>query len=258
MIRFFDSHAHVYDKAYDGTREQMLKDVFRSVDYLVCPSEDLETSRLSVSLAQAYPGIYAAVGFHPHRAAGMTEEALSDIEEMAQSSPKVVAIGEIGLDYFRLKSEKEDQLSCFERQLALADIVDLPVIIHARDSFGDTLAVLKKHKSPRLRGVIHCFSGSYEMAKELIKLGFYISFAGSVVFPGSVRLKAVAKQIPLERLLIETDSPYLTPPPFRGRINTPVHVSLVAEELARLKECSVETIAKATYDNACTLFQLKK
>lgn len=256
MTRFFDSHAHVYDRAYDVTREQMLRDVLQSIDYLVCPSEDLETSKRSVSLAEAYPGIYAAVGFHPHRASMMTEEALKDIEAMAVNSPKVVAIGEIGLDYFRLRSEKADQLRCFAGQLELGKQLDLPVIIHARDSFGDTLAVLKEHKSPRLRGVIHCFSGSYETAKELMKLGFYISFAGPVVFPGSVKLKSVARQIPLERLLIETDSPYLTPPPFRGSINTPANVALVAEELARLKECSVEAIAKATYDNACALFQI--
>lgn len=256
MIRYFDSHAHVYDKVYGGERDQMLADVFQTLDYLVCPAEDVETARQAVSLADTWPGIYAAVGIHPHRTGFMEEGALADIEALAGCSEKVAAIGEIGLDYFRLRSEKSVQISWFEHQLELAKQLDLPVIIHARDSLGDTLAIVKEHHDSRLRGVIHCYSGSLETAKELMMLNFYISFAGPVVFPGSIKLKAVAKQIPLDRLLIETDSPYLTPPPYRGSRNTPANVALVAEEIARLKECSPETITKATYENACRLFRI--
>lgn len=168
------------------------------------------------------------------------------------------AVGEIGLDYYYLYTDKETQKYWFARQIELAKELDLPILIHDRDAHGDTLSILKAHQGGNLRGILHCFSGSQETAKELMKLGFYISFAGPVVFPKSLKLKEVAKEIPMDRLLIETDSPYLTPPPFRGKRNDPSNVRFVAEEIARLKGVSAEEIAEQTKRNAMEVYGIGK
>ena len=166
--------------------------------------------------------------------------------------------GEIGLDYHYFYSDKEMQQKWFHRQIELAGKLDLPIIIHDRDAHGDTLRILREHKRDSLRGILHCYSGSLEMAKEFIRLGFYISFAGPVVFPKSTKLKQVAKGIPLNRLLIETDSPYLAPPPHRGERNTPRNVIYVAEEIARLKDLSVEAVVFQTTTNACNIYKIEQ
>ena len=258
MMRLFDSHAHVYDKQFDSDRDSMLKNVFRTLDYVVCPSENVETSRQTVALLPCYAGLYGAVGIHPHETKNATDEALQEIANLAKSDDKVVAIGEIGLDYYYFYSPKEIQKIWFEKQIELAKELDLPIIIHDREAHGDTFSILKKQASTKLRGIMHCYGGSVEMAKELMKLGFYISFAGPVVFPKSSKLKEVAKAIPLDRLLIETDSPYLTPPPHRGERNNPSYVRFVAEEIARLKQISVETVVEQTRQNALHIYQIKK
>lgn len=252
----FDTHAHLYDKAFDRDRDQLIPALFKSLDYIVIPSEDLETSRKAVALAETYDPLYAAVGIHPQVTKDASEEILRKIGDLALSHPKVKAIGEIGLDYYYLYTDKEIQKEWFARQIELAKDLNLPFLIHDREAHGDTLSILKEHKSPAMRGILHCFSGSLETAKELIRLGFYISFAGPVVFPRSIRLKEVAAALPLERILIETDSPYLTPPPNRGKRNDPSNVYYVAEELARLKKLPVEEIISRTRGNAIRIYDI--
>lgn len=249
----FDTHAHLYDKAFDRDREEVISRLFQTLDYVVVPSEDVETSRKAVALAKSYDHIYAAVGIHPQVTKEASEEALGEIADLT-TSPKVKAIGEIGLDYYYLYTEKETQKYWFARQIELAKELDLPILIHDRDAHGDTLDILKAHKGGNLRGILHCFSGSLETAKELMKLGFYISFAGPVVFPKSLKLKEVAKEIPMDRLLIETDSPYLTPPPHRGKRNDPTNVFYVAQEIAKLKGLPMEEVVEQTRKNAMDIY----
>lgn len=252
----FDTHAHLYDKAFDRDRDEVLARTLEAVDYVVIPSENYETSQKAVRLAETYGPVYGAVGIHPHETKYASEEILQKIGDLAQL-PKVKAIGEIGLDYHFFYSDKETQQKWFARQIELARDLDLPFLIHDREAHGDTLSILKKHKNSRMRGIMHCFSGSVETAEELMKLGFYISFAGPLVFPNSRRLKEAAREIPLDRLLIETDSPYLTPPPHRGERNEPANVIYVAEEIARLKGISVETVVEETRKNGLSIYGIK-
>lgn len=257
-MKLFDTHAHVYDKAFDNDRETMLEDVFSKLDYVVCPAENEESSRKAAALANRYPKIYAAAGIHPQLAAEADEAEYRAIRDMAEKEAKVVAIGEIGLDYHYLYSPVDVQKECFARQIEMAKSLDLPIIIHDRDAHGDTLSILQEHRSPKLRGILHCYSGSYEMAEELLKLNFYISFAGPVVFPKSTKLKEVAQKLPLDRILVETDSPYLTPPPFRGRRNDPTKVLYVAEEIARLKGLPLGKVIEQTRANALDVYQIQE
>lgn len=252
----FDTHAHLYDKAFDRDRDEVLARTLEAVDYVVIPSENYETSQKAVRLAETYGPVYGAVGIHPHETKYASEEILQKIGDLAQL-PKVKAIGEIGLDYHFFYSDKETQQKWFSRQIELARDLDLPFLIHDREAHGDTLSILKKHKNSRMRGIMHCFSGSVETAEELMKLGFYISFAGPLVFPNSRRLKEAAREIPLDRLLIETDSPYLTPPPHRGERNEPANVIYVAEEIARLKGIPVETVVEETRKNGLSIYGMK-
>lgn len=253
----FDTHAHLYDKAFDQDREEVIFRLFQTLDYVVIPSEDAETSKKAVVLAEANDHIYAAVGIHPQVTKDASDEALQEIADMARHHDKVKAIGEIGLDYYYLYTEKETQKYWFSRQIELAKELDLPILIHDRDAHGDTLDILKAHKRQNLRGILHCFSGSLETARELMKLGFYISFAGPLVFPKSHKLKEVAKEIPMDRILIETDSPYLTPPPHRGKRNEPSHVIYVALEIARLKGVPLETVISQTRQNALDIYGIE-
>lgn len=252
----FDTHAHLYDKAFDRDRDEVLARTLEAVDYVVIPSENYETSQKAVRLAETYGPVYGAVGIHPHETKYASEEILQKIGDLAQL-PKIKAIGEIGLDYHFFYSDKETQQKWFARQIELARDLDLPFLIHDREAHGDTLSILKKHKNSRMRGIMHCFSGSVETAEELIKLGFYISFAGPLVFPNSRRLKEAAREIPLDRLLIETDSPYLTPPPHRGERNEPANVIYVAEEIARLKGIPVEIVVEETRKNGLSIYGIK-
>lgn len=256
MTGLFDTHAHLYDKAFDKDREDVIARIFKTLDYVVIPSEDLETSQKAVRLADTHEGIYAAVGIHPQVTNGASDEVLAEIAHLAKTHDKIKAIGEIGLDYHYLYTDKDTQKYWFERQIQMAKELDLPILIHDREAHGDVLEILKRNADSRLRGILHCFSGSIETAKELMKLGFYISFAGPVVFSKSIKLKEVAADIPMDRLLIETDSPYLTPPPYRGKRNDPSNVLLVAEELARIKNMDVQELIDITRENAMKIYQI--
>lgn len=251
-----DSHAHLDDTRFDKDRDELiksLKDV--GVDLVINPGADLQSSIKSVSLSEQYDNIYAAVGIHPHSAKEMDESTLEVLKSFTNRE-KVVAIGEIGLDYYYDNSPRDIQKHRFIEQLDLAKEVDLPVIIHSRDAAGDTFDILKSAQDGSLKGVLHCYSGSVEMALEYIKLGFYISIAGPVTFKNARIVKEVAKAVPMDRLLIETDSPYLTPEPYRGKRNEPIYIRYVAGTIAELRGISFEEVAIKTAENTKKLFRI--
>lgn len=252
----FDSHAHLDDEKFDADREEVIARAFeQGVTGIINVGACMASSARSVALAAKYEGIYAGVGIHPHDAQHAQE---TDYEQLAvwSKQDKVVAIGEIGLDYYYDLSPRDLQRTVFVRQIDVARQMDMPLIIHDRDAHGDILDVLKK-EAKGLRGVLHCFSGSLEMAKEIIKLGFYISIAGPITFKNAAKLPEIAASIPLERLLIETDCPYLTPHPHRGKRNEPAYVKLVAEQVAALRGLELPALSKATSENVKRVFRLK-
>lgn len=256
-MELFDTHAHINDNRFDNDREAMLADCrAQGVRYIMCPAVDRGTAESAIALAEKYDYVYAAVGVHPHESKDVTEADYEYFKEQAFNNDRVRAIGEIGLDYYYDFSDRETQMREFKRQLALAREVDLPIIIHDRDAHGDIMDTLRNDGKGNY-GIFHCYSGSWEMAKEAIKMGFYISFAGPVVFPKSTKLKEVAKQVSLDRLLIETDSPYLTPPPFRGRRNDPSKTQFVAQEIAALRGMEADEIAAITLENGKRIFNIK-
>lgn len=216
---------------------------------------DARTNKLAIELADKYDFIYAAVGWHPVDAIYLTDELFAQLEEQV-NHPKVVAIGECGLDYHWDTSPHDVQKEVFIRQIRLAQLINKPLIIHTRESINDTLDILKTYQADKVGGVMHCYSGSVEMAREFIKLNFKISLAGPVTFTNGRKPQSVAKEIPLEDLLIETDAPYLTPHPNRGKRNEPLYVSLVAKKIAELKEITYEEVCEQTMKNACKLFKI--
>ena len=251
-----DTHAHVQMHQFARDREDVIAAAFADgIARIVVPGIDLETSHAAVALAAAHPGrLFAGVGTHPHDAATLTAEALAGQRTLARA-PGVVAIGEIGLDFYRNLSPRQTQLDALAAQLTLARELDLPVILHNRESHAEMLAMLREH-GHGLRGVFHCFIGDKAMAQDALDLGFYLSFAGPVTFPKNVELAEVAAWAPAERILVETDSPYLTPPPFRGKRNEPRHVALVARRVAELRGLRFEELTELTTRNANTLFRL--
>ena len=254
MIKPFDSHAHLYDQAYDADRAQVLAESARELSGLLIPGSDLASSRQAVELSEMYGNVYAAVGFHPHEARFMLAGDEDALAESAKNK-KVVAIGEIGLDYYYDHSPRETQKTVFIRQLDLSRQLGLPVVIHDRDAHGDILAIMQK-EGKGITGVFHCYSGSWEVAELLFKAGFYLSFGGSLTFKNAAKTVNVAQKAPLDRILIETDAPYLTPVPWRGQRNSPCLVKLVCEKLAELKGLPFEEVASVTAANARALFRL--
>lgn len=255
-IRFFDSHAHMNLHHFDNDREEVLNKIFSSgVEKFVIPGVDMETINSALKLAHQYPDkIYTGLGYHPTDAIKWNDDIHQQIKELAKD-PSVVAIGEIGLDYYWDTSPKDIQHEVFKIQIKLAQELDLPVIIHTRDSHEDTLKILKENNAQK--GIFHCFSGDAKFAKECIDIGFYISFAGNITFKNAQNLRDAAKETPLEHILIETDSPYLTPMPDRGKRNDSSYVKYVAKQIAELKNISVEEVAETTFNNAMKVFKIK-
>ncbi|WP_257351286.1 TatD family hydrolase [Pseudalkalibacillus decolorationis] len=254
----FDTHAHLNATQFDVDREEVIqraKD--EGVSHIVVVGFDRPTIEGAMNLANNYEFIYAAVGWHPVDAIDMTVEDLNWIEELA-SHPKVVAIGEMGLDYHWDKSPKEVQKDVFRQQIRLAKKVKLPIVIHNRDATEDVVSILQEEKAEEVGGIMHCFSGSLEIARECMAMNFYISFGGPVTFKNAKRPKEVAQEIPLDRMLIETDCPYLSPHPLRGKRNESSYVKYVAEQIAELKRISFEELAQKTSDNAFRLFGIKR
>lgn len=249
----FDSHAHLDDNRFDDDRAAVIERARAAgLVGIVNAGACMESSSRSIMLAKEHAFIYAAVGIHPHDAKEAKE---SDYEQLAEwtREAKVVAIGEIGLDYYYDLSPREVQQQVFIRQLDVARQCNKPVIIHDRDAHGDLLAILKK-EAKGLNGVLHCYSGSWEMAKEVLKMGFYISFAGPITYAKDGKLKEVATKVPLDYLLVETDCPYLTPKPYRGRRNEPAHVQFTAEEVAAVRNMDFAALATAATTNTKRLF----
>ncbi|WP_338560759.1 TatD family hydrolase [Paraclostridium sordellii] len=254
----FDSHAHLNDERFDEDREELINSLkAKGVDLVLNPGACIETSKSSVELANKYDFIYAAVGVHPHDVGEMTEDDIETLRKLALENEKVKAIGEIGLDYYYDNSPREIQKKWFKRQIELANELKLPIIIHDRDAHGDTFEIIKNTKSPEIGCVLHCYSGNVELAKEYVKMGCYISIPGTVTFKNNKKTREVAKEIPLEYLLIETDSPYMAPEPHRGKRNNPSLVQFVADKIAQEKGISYEQVCEATKENAKRFFNIK-
>ncbi len=248
----FDTHAHYDDERFDEDRDSVLKNIFEhGVSLVVDPACDLETCKKTIELSSKYDFIYSAVGVHPHSAE--SDGNGNWIEKVAKFSEnkKVVAIGEIGLDYHYDFSPREIQKEIFEKQLALANDLNLPVIIHDREAHADTLELVKKY---RPKGIVHCFSGSAEMAKEFIKLGMYIGFTGSVTFKNANKLLLAAKEVPDDRILLETDCPYMAPVPYRGQRCDSSLLFATAERLAEIRETDTQTLINNARENGCKVY----
>jgi len=253
---YFDSHAHLDDAHFDGDRAAILDDLKNhGVTMVMNVGCDLPSSERSVRLAEQYPFLYAAVGSHPDDADHVDGALLARYRALC-ASPRVRAIGEIGLDYHYEDAPREIQKAAFRAQLDLAAELDMPVIVHEREAHQDALEILDDY--PGLRGVFHCFSGSKEMALDLVRRGWYVGFTGVLTFKNARRAIEAASAVPLDRILIETDCPYMAPEPFRGKRNDPGYVYRVAEALAQIKGISVAAAADATYRNACTLYGIRE
>lgn len=249
----FDTHAHYDDSRFDEDRDELitsLKD--KGVSQIVNCGCDLKSSLTTVALSEKFDFIYAAVGIHAHEAEEATESDLKEIEKLYEKE-KIVAVGEIGLDYHYDFSPREIQLEIFDRQLALANKLDLPVIVHDREAHEDTMKLLTKYKP---KGVVHCFSGSVEMAKEIVKLGMYIGIGGAVTFKNAKKPVEVVEYLPLDRLLLETDAPYMTPVPFRGQRCDSSHIAYTAEKIAQIKGIDVQELISICNENAKKLFRI--
>lgn len=252
-----DSHAHLDDDRFDKDRDKVIRDLKnQGIELVINPGADVASSVKAVSLANKYENIYAAVGVHPHDAKDMDDTTLQLLSSLANNE-KVIAIGEIGLDYHYDNSPRDIQRKWFIEQIRLAKQLKLPIIIHEREASQDMYNILKQEADENLTGVLHCYSGSLEMAREYLKMGFYLSFAGPVTFKNSRVSKEVAQSIPLDRILVETDSPYLAPEPKRGKRNEPLNVRYVAAMIAELRGISFEEIATATTKNVKKLFSIK-
>ena len=253
---YFDTHVHLNSERYENVEKVIADAIENGVSKMVVVGYDLETSRKAVEIASNFDFIYAAVGIHPSEVKTANLSDLEAIERMISGS-KVVAIGEIGLDYHWDKDNKEYQKRFFVEQIKLANKYNLPIIIHSRDAAQDTFEVLKENKKYYEKGIMHCYSYSYEMAEKFIGLGFKIAFGGALTFLNSKENKEVVEKLDLEHLVVETDAPYLTPHPYRGQINEPKHIHLVVEEIARIKNVEKENVAKITHDNACDILGIK-
>ena len=252
----FDTHAHYNDDAFDADRDALLSALpEKGVALVVCPGCDLESSRQCVDLAERYDYIYAAGGFHPANLAGASRTDLDQIRTLA-AHPRVKAIGEVGLDYYWVKSPEDRAFSrdFFDAQLSLAEELDLPVIVHDREARHDCLEVVRAH--PKARGVYHCYSGSLEDAKVLVSLGWMISFTGTITYKNARKALEVVEWLPMDRIMIETDSPYLTPEPFRGKRNDSSRVHLVAEKIAQIKGLEPDEAARITLENGKRFFRI--
>lgn len=254
-MNLIDTHAHVHGSAFDADRAAVLERAQAAgVVRVINVGYDLPSSRASVELARSYPQVYATAGIQPHYALSTSPADLDELRELL-ALPKVVALGEIGLDYHHDRAPRPAQREFFAQQLAIAADVGLPVVIHSREAHADTVEVLAEARFA-LPIVMHSFSGDWEYAAACLELGAYLSFSGPLTFPKSTDLQDVARRAPLDRLLIETDCPYLSPHPFRGKRNEPARVSLVAEHLAALRGMPLDQLADCVWRNACTVFGL--
>ncbi|MDE0689764.1 MAG: TatD family hydrolase [Candidatus Poribacteria bacterium] len=250
---FIDSHAHIQLSQFNRDRDAVLKRAHEvSVSHILAIGFDMETSLGAIELAEQHTHIYATVGMHPHDAKDLTYDTLKTFRELA-AHRKVIALGEMGLDYYRNLSPRPVQKEAFEKQLDLAEELQLPIVIHNRDAYMDILPILEARQG-RIRGVLHCFTGDVELMHRSLAIGFHIGIGGIVTYPNAKDVQAVAQEVPADKLLIETDCPWLTPQFRRGKRNEPAYVHAVAEKIAELRGTSIETIGETTTDNFQKLF----
>ena len=254
----FDTHAHYDDDAFDEDREEIIKALIESdVKRIVNVGANLKTSQNSIDLANKYNLFYAAVGVHPDDAAEVDDDGIAEIRAMC-SEKKVVAVGEIGLDYYWNKDNVELQKNAFIRQIKLAEEMNLPIIVHSREAARDTMDILSEYAAGKVGGVVHCFSYSPEIAVEAVKMGFYIGVGGVVTFKNAKKLKETVEIIPLEKIVLETDCPYLAPTPFRGERNSSLYLEYVVEEIASIKETDADRVKEVTYKNALEMYKINE
>lgn len=256
-MNLIDSHAHLQDEAFAGELEQVLERAQQAgLEKIICVGYDYETSVQALDIARRYSQVYAVVGVHPHDASTLTPDIVEKLYQLARQ-PKVVAIGEIGLDFYRDLSPRDRQQAAFVEQIKIARELYLPVVIHDRDAHQEVLDIIKREKAGKNGGVMHCYSGHLPLAVELMKEGFYISLAGPLTYKNARKTQEVAARVPLDRLLVETDCPYLSPEPFRGKRNEPARVKYMAEKVAELRHKDLEEIAYLTNLNTMNVFRIR-
>lgn len=253
----FDTHAHYDDEAFDDDREELLSHMRqKGIEYIVNVGSDIESIRKTLELTEQYPFVYGAAGVHPSETAELTSKDMEWIRETA-GREKIVAIGEIGLDYYWPEPDREVQKKWFKEQLRLAEETGLPVIIHSRDAAADTLEILKEWDAYKTKGVIHCFSYTWETAREYLDMDYYFGIGGVLTFKNAKKLKEAVMHIPMEKILLETDCPYLAPEPYRGKRNQSEYIFYVAEQLAELKKISREEVLEITRNNAKKFYEIE-
>lgn len=253
-----DSHAHIQGKEYAGEVEAVISRAREAgVDTVIAVggAGDMSSNTEAIALAASYPNVYATVGMHPHDAKDVGEEELNSLKELV-SRPKVVAVGETGLDYYYNHSPHDVQRRVFTRFIHMARETALPIVVHEREAAKEAIDLLRSEGEGRLCGVIHCFTGNYDAARAYLNSGFYLSFTGIITFKNAEPLRDVVRKVPLERIFVETDSPYLTPVPHRGKRNEPAYVRFVAETIGKVKKLDVEEVARVTTDNVKCLFRI--
>lgn len=253
-MKLVDTHTHIYGDKYNSDFFEVLKRTKEELEFIVSIGYDLESSKKSVELSNKYDFIYSTVGIHPVDIKEYNDEVEKELIAMVKNNTKVVAIGEIGLDYYWMEDPKEIQQDVFRKQLNISRETKLPVVIHTRDALEDTLKILSEYKD--IGGILHCFPGSYDSVKSLLDR-YYVGVAGVVTFKNNKKTQEMVKQVPLDRVVIETDCPYLTPEPFRGHRNEPTYVKYVAEKIAEIKGISYEEVVKVTTENAKAIYNIK-
>jgi TatD DNase family protein len=249
-----DSHAHLDGKQFAHDLDETIeRATANGISHILTIGCDLESSAKSIAMAEKYENIFAAVGVHPHDATEINDSALAKLRSML-SHPKVVALGEIGLDYYRDRSPREIQRSAFREQIRLAKEIGKPIIVHDRDAHEEVVQILKEENASAVGGVLHCFSGDLNMAQQCLDLGFYLSFTGTITYPKNDAVREIIKEIPIDRMLVETDCPYLSPQKFRGKRNEPAYVRYTAEKMAEIKGLTIDDVARVTNRNCHNLF----
>ncbi len=251
-MKLVDTHCHIYGEKYREDLDEVLERAEEKLEFMVNIGYDMESSKISVEMANKYPFVYATVGFHPTDIAGYNEEAEKELLKLAEN-PKVLAIWEIGIDYHWMKDEKEIQKEVFRKQMELARKAGKPVVIHTRDAMEDTINILNEYMD--VEGIVHCYPGSFESAMKLVDR-YYFGINGVVTFKNNKKTKEAVEKIPLERLILETDAPYLTPMPYRGKRNEPSYVYYVAKEIAEIKGISIEEVIRVTTENAKKAYKM--
>ncbi len=252
----FDTHAHYDDEAFDADREELLAGLpAAGIGQVVNIASSVKSIDDSLALAHRFPHVYCALGIHPEHCADMTDALLEEIREKL-SDDKALAVGEIGLDYYWPQPDRELQRYWFAKQLRLANEVDLPVVVHSREAAADTMRIMKENLADKVGGVVHCYSYSADLAKEFVKMGFYIGIGGVVTFKNAKKIVEVAREIPLERILLETDCPYLAPVPYRGKRNSSMYLPYVVARIAEIKGVAEEEVISVTESNARNMYRL--